>query len=51
LFVASLPVDVQLYNEYHALIVHHGKYVCRKRPLCRECVLADLCAGAGKVAD
>ena len=46
LFSANLPVDVPLYNEYHALIVAHGKYTCRKqRPRCGECVLEDLCPG------
>ena len=43
LFSAHLPADARLCNEYHALIVRHGKEVCRKRPLCGECVLADLC--------
>ncbi|MHB1133994.1 MAG: endonuclease III domain-containing protein [Chloroflexota bacterium] len=45
LFADNLAADVALFNEYHALVVHHGKYICRKRaPLCPECVLADLCA-------
>lgn len=35
--------DVQDYNEYHALIVRHGKDVCRKKPLCISCCLAKLC--------
>ncbi len=34
---------VSLYNEYHALIVAHGKDVCRPRPRCADCCLADLC--------
>jgi len=33
-----------LYNEYHALIVRHGKYVCRTRPLCLQCCLAGCCS-------
>jgi endonuclease-3 related protein len=32
-----------LFNEYHALIVIHAKSVCRKRPLCSECCLAERC--------
>jgi endonuclease-3 related protein len=39
----------KLFNEYHALIVHHGKYVCRTRPLCAQCCLAGHC-GASSVS-
>lgn len=31
------------YNEYHALIVRHGKDVCRTRPRCAGCRLASGC--------
>ena len=34
---------VRLYNEYHALIVAHGKDVCRVRPRCDGCCLARYC--------
>jgi endonuclease-3 related protein len=34
---------VRLYNEYHALIVVHGKEICRPRPLCKNCCLAAQC--------
>ena len=44
LFETSLPSDAQLFNEYHALIVAHAKYVCRKRPQCNSCQIAGLCA-------
>lgn len=38
LFESSIPVDVPLYKEFHALIVEYGKQFCgRKR--CDECVL------------
>ena len=43
LFMKSLPSDVKLFNEYHALIVEHGKRHCRKRPLCGGCGLHHLC--------
>lgn len=43
-FEESLGPDVALFNEYHALIVQHGKDVCRTRPRCSECVLARGCA-------
>jgi endonuclease-3 related protein len=40
LFERSLPTDPQLFNEYHALIVHTGKHFCRTRePRCSECPL------------
>ncbi len=39
----NLPVDPQLFNEYHALIVEHGKAHCRKKPCCRGCRLEDIC--------
>lgn len=42
-FEAALGPDVPLYNEYHALIVRHGKDVCRTRPRCPECVLKRDC--------
>ncbi|MCY4575161.1 MAG: endonuclease [Chloroflexi bacterium] len=43
-FQESLPTDVQLFNEYHALFVAHGKDVCKSRkPLCSECVLVAYC--------
>jgi endonuclease-3 related protein len=43
LFSANLTADVQLYNEYHALLVRLAKEVCRKKPLCRRCCLGDIC--------
>ena len=43
LFMRGLRPDAQLFNEYHALIVRHGKDVCRKRPLCGKCPLARIC--------
>ena len=43
LFMDNLPHDKALFNEYHALLVQHGKTVCRKKPLCADCCLIDLC--------
>jgi len=43
LFESNLKPDVRLFNEYHALIVKHGKDICRKRPLCAACCLAEAC--------
>lgn len=37
-FVKNLKTDVQLFNEFHALIVEAGKNLCRAlKPLCSEC--------------
>jgi endonuclease III related protein len=39
-FESSLPRDHQLFNEFHALIVHTGKEFCRKSsPACSRCAL------------
>jgi endonuclease-3 related protein len=45
-FEGHLPRDAGLYNDYHAQIVRLGKDVCRTRPRCPECPLADLCPKA-----
>jgi endonuclease III related protein len=42
-FEEALGPDTTLYNEYHALIVRHGKAHCRPRPLCTSCSLKRLC--------
>jgi len=46
LFMDQLPTDSTLFNEYHALIVEHCKRFCRKRPLCIDCPLSDICIKA-----
>ena len=43
LFTKNLPPEEKLYNEYHALLVRHGKEVCRKAPRCQNCCLRPLC--------
>ncbi len=45
-FEDALGPDAAVFNEYHALIVNHGKEVCRRRPRCQVCCLADECASA-----
>lgn len=40
---AELPRNTLLYNEFHALLVRHGKYVCRPEPHCRMCVVRNMC--------
>jgi endonuclease III related protein len=43
LFMNNLPLDSTIFNEYHALLVQLGKEACRKRPVCEQCCLKDLC--------
>ena len=43
LFEANLEPDASLFNEYHALIVRHGKERCRRLPICDGCPLLAVC--------
>lgn len=43
---ATLDAGSDCYNEFHALIVAHGKARCGVRPRCDGCVLAGDCAHA-----
>jgi len=43
LFTDNLQHDEGMFNEYHALLVRHGKEVCRKKPVCKSCCLIDAC--------
>ncbi|MGQ0658104.1 MAG: endonuclease III domain-containing protein [Chromatiales bacterium] len=42
-FEQGLRRDAPLFNEYHALIVRHGKDICKTRPNCSQCCLARHC--------
>jgi endonuclease-3 related protein len=42
LFMDHLPRDGKLFNEYHALLVHLGKTLCKKIPRCDLCPLKDI---------
>jgi endonuclease-3 related protein len=42
LFQSSLPQDIQLFNEYHALLVKVGKEFCRPKARCPDCPLEKL---------
>jgi endonuclease III related protein len=42
MFESNLACDIQLFNEYHALIVHLGKDFCKPTPKCEECPLNGL---------
>jgi len=42
-FESALETGVELFQQYHALIVIHAKEACRKRPLCPGCALVAGC--------
>lgn len=44
LFERNLPLDVRLYQEFHALLVALAKNNCRKIPQCEPCPLGGDCA-------
>lgn len=49
-FKDGLPVDADLYNNYHAVLVELAKDHCRTRPRCNGCPLSAVCPsgrGAG----
>jgi len=41
-FEENLPEDVQLFNEYHALLVNIGKTFCKTKKVCEPCPLKDI---------
>jgi len=43
LFANNLDKNVNLFKEYHALLVEHGKNICKKKPLCEKCCLNKKC--------
>ncbi|BAU47777.1 HhH-GPD family protein [Sulfurifustis variabilis] len=47
LFEEALGPETPVYNEYHGLIVRHGKDVCRTVPRCGDCCLAMQCRRVG----
>jgi endonuclease-3 related protein len=42
LFMNHLPHNKRLFNEYHALLVHLGKTLCKKVPRCDICPLKGI---------
>lgn len=42
-FEENIKKDIELYKEYHALIVRHCATLCRKKPLCDTCILQEVC--------
>ncbi len=43
MFVAALDEDVEVYKEYHALIVEHAKRHCKTKPVCDGCPISKVC--------
>jgi endonuclease-3 related protein len=41
-FMNHLSIDEKLFNEYHALLVHLGKTVCKKIPRCDQCPIRGI---------
>ncbi len=40
-FESALKLDIQIYNEFHALLVRLGKERCKKRePVCKNCPMS-----------
>jgi len=46
-FMKGVPHTAKTYDDYHWLLLEHGKRYCKKRPLCEECPLGEACAKAG----
>jgi endonuclease III related protein len=46
-FEQALSPNVAMFNEYHALLDHHAKLICRPKPHCDACVLRNLCQWRG----
>ncbi len=42
-FESHLLADVPLYKRFHALIVEHAKQICKKTPVCKDCVFRKEC--------
>jgi endonuclease-3 related protein len=42
LFMNNLDHDVQMFNEYHALLVYVGKHFCKSKPRCDQCPMSEV---------
>ena len=42
-FEQALESNVEIFNQFHALIVTHAKNTCQKIPACKECCLQKEC--------
>ena len=50
-FVSYLPADVPFYKRFHALIVEHAKQICKKTPVCKDCVFQEECEYGQQTTD
>lgn len=48
-FIQRLPGLLQLYQEFHALIVQQAKQNCCAKPQCDDCPLFELCISAAEI--
>lgn len=44
---ASVPAELYIYNNFHALIVEQCKQHCLKKPRCTGCPLSEVCTRSG----
>ncbi len=42
-FEKNLPKDLEMYKEYHALLVELGKNFCKAKPICKNCPIIEFC--------
>ena len=43
-FHSGFTGTIKIYNDYHALLVAHGKDICRVKPLCDRCFIRNDCS-------
>lgn len=43
MFMKNLPHDVDIFKQYHALIVENSKIFCKKKAACKGCPLENTC--------
>jgi endonuclease III related protein len=48
-FMESIPRDIKIYNEFHALIVRVGKEHCGRQPDCEGCPLEPFLEGKPRI--
>lgn len=49
--VLAYMTDAQSLNDWHALVVEHGKRVCLPKPRCGDCCLKSICQTAEVLSD
>ena len=48
-FEENLEKKVDLFGNYHGMIVEHGKKHCKKKPQCKDCILREKCCFKDKL--